>query len=344
MVWLWYATAFALCVIGAFAHDRLFTLDIWNKWAATRYTAGSSHLLPVWADIGRAALGFLVSFWGLQWLDVVSERDDRKIGEFGFAPHEVVMTSVAVTVALFFAYYVLPVNFYFECQSLVSAGVISRSVAFTPYDIWKSYVLYSPYVLGLWVGMVYPVFFFFIRSIRTDYVVWKLSGATARTIAGRTTKKDIDQVWTSWLGRHHVLKQVAEHYVPVVTFVLLLIIFESAFFHVSATRTGDRSGLAALSLMLLPALIISAILFTRLYASERKATETWLEKVVKRSPDFPVRSAAQQKIRELETFSDLKFFLGVVSSRGYTLVVCLAVTNLALGSLFPNVWQSLKQP
>jgi hypothetical protein len=344
MVWTWYAAAFALCVVGALSHDLLFTSEIWNKWAATRYTAGSVHLLPVWADIGRAAVGFMLSFWGLQWLDVVSERDERSIGNVGFAPHELVITSVAVTVALFFAYYVLPANFYFECRSLVAAGVIGRSVTFTSDEIWKSYVLYSPYVLGLWLGMVYPVFFFFISSIRTDYVVWKSSGETARTLTGRITKKNIDLVWTSWLARHHVLKQVAAHYVPVLTFVLLLVIFEKVFFHVSATQTGDHSGLAALSLMLLPALIISTILFTRQYATEREQTEIWLEKVAKKSSDLHVRSEAHQKLRDLENFSDLKFFFGVVASRGYTLVVCFAVANLALGSLVPNIWQSLKSP
>lgn len=341
-VWIWYTAAFAFCIIGALAHDRLFTSDIWNAWAATR-TGSSVHLLPLWSDIGRAAVGFVLSFWTLQSLDIVSENDETKIDSVAFSPHELVVTAVAVTAALFSAYYVLPANFYLECRDLVSANLISRSVTFTPGDIWKSYVLYSPYVLGLWLGMVYPVFFFFIRRIRTDYAVWKFSGESARTVAGRPTKKAIDVVWTSWLGRHRVLKRVAAHYLPVLTFAVFLVIFEEAFFHVSATRIGDGSGLAALSLMLLPALVISTILFTKQYARERKQTQTWLENVANESAGY-VWSDANQKLRELESFSDVRFFWGVVASRGYTLVICLAVANLALGSFLPNVWQSLKGP
>src|ERR1700760_2134192 len=134
-------------------HDVLFTSDAWNQWAATRYAPGSWHLSPVWSDIGRALTGFLLSMVGLQWLEIMPASYPRTINGMRLAPYELVLISVAVTSALFFAYFVLPSNFYMESIGRAASGVLKTSAPIAYGDVWRSYALYSPYVLGLWLGM-----------------------------------------------------------------------------------------------------------------------------------------------------------------------------------------------
>ncbi|MEA2688264.1 MAG: hypothetical protein QOD51_871, partial [Candidatus Eremiobacteraeota bacterium] len=221
-IYLWYGTAFVLCVIGAVFHDSLFRTDIWNKWAETRAGSALIPIRPVWSDIGRASAGLVFSMFGVAQLQIMAQR--RQISGLCLARYELVILSVATTSALFFALYVLPANFFIECTGLVSSGVIKGPVTFTFPDIWKSYVLYLPYVLGLWLGMVFPVFFFFLRSIRHDVRSWKALSENARQVRQRTGQDALDEVWRLWLRRYHVLKDVATHYVPVLTFVAALLV------------------------------------------------------------------------------------------------------------------------
>jgi hypothetical protein len=341
---LWYGTAFVFCIAGAFAHDKLFTTEIWRRWAETKYDPGLLHLTPVWSDVGRAVVGLWLSILGLIWLDVVSSRHERRINELRLAPYELVTMSVLWTCALFFAYYVLPVNFFFECTSLVSTGFIKGPVQFSLGEVWWSYVLYSPYVIGLWVGMVYPIFFFFVRSIRADYGRWIALDRNAEEIDSENADEStVTEVWDLWLRRYHVLKNVAVHYVPVLIFISVLVIFEKMIFHVSATRHGDDYGLAALSLMLLPAAVITAIVFTMLYSRQREQTEVWFSNVAdlaERRHDRKLRAAAHEKLAQLDTHSDLKFLWNVLTSRGILLTFIFGIGNIALQYAFPTVLQA----
>jgi hypothetical protein len=277
--------------------------------------------------------------FGVAQLQIMAQR--RQMSGLRLARYELVILSVATTSALFFALYVLPANFFIECTGLVSSGVIKGPVTFTFPDIWKSYVLYLPYVLGLWLGMVFPVFFFFLRSIRHDVRSWKALSENARQVRQRTGQDALDEVWRLWLRRYHVLKDVATHYVPVLTFVAALLVLEWCLFHVSATSMGDASGAVAMSLMLLPALLISLIVFTRLYANELEQTENWLREMADQRDDPALESAASEKLKELESYSSSNFFWAVLGSRGYVIMVAFVIANASVTNALPTIWQTV---
>jgi hypothetical protein len=339
-LYVWYVVAFALCVIGAVGHDYLFTPDVWKRWAELRARPTALGMSPMWSDIARAGVGFVLSMLGLQWLDVMSERHARTLNRLRFSRAEIVLISVAVTAALFFAFSVLPSSFFIECLQLVSTGAIKAAVPFTYGEIWRSYAAYAPYVLGLWLGMVFPIFFFFLRSIRDDVQLWSKLSADVERFDDRTDRDALDAVWLLWLERRDVLKVIATHYLPVLTFVGMLLLLEKLAFRVSSTTTGEVSGLAAMSLMLLPASVISLYVFTVRYAREYHRTERWLRDFKEHARGDPaLTSAALEKINALEAHSSMGFFWVVLLSRGYVLGICFALVNFAFANSVPSIFQ-----
>jgi hypothetical protein len=104
---------------------------------------------------------------------------------------------------------------------------------------------------------------------------------------------------------------------------------------------GDASGAVAMSLMLLPALLISLIVFTRLYANELEQTENWLREMADQRDDPALESAASEKLKELESYSSSNFFWAVLGSRGYVIMVAFVIANASVTNALPTIWQTV---
>jgi len=338
----WYLISLALCLLGAIGHDWLFPPEVWNEWAASQAPLKVAHLPPLWCDNGRAFVAFSLALCGIRWLEVSSERRGGTLESMELARYEVAIISAAGTTVLFFAYYALPANFYLECTKLVAAGRI-HATPFTFGQIWLSYVLYSPYVIGLWLGIVFPIFFFLIRSVRDDVREWKNTCESVRRTES-TGATALEEVWRCWHRKYDILKIIATHYVPLVIFILLLSVFERSLFAASATALGEGVGSAAMYAMLLAALAISVAVFALYYARERGAIENWLRSFRDKNKDSPLENAAAEKLKELENYSELNFFWAVLTSRGFVLTFLFGVANTSLGNVMPSLLNRVIPP
>lgn len=341
-VYFWYGAAFFSCVIGAYLHDSVFTSDIFEQWAILRSSDATFHLTRTWSDILRASGALIASLFALRQMDALSGNHRRAFNYKSIGKLELALIAVAVTAALFVAFDVLPTHFYIGLVTLISQHTLITSEPFTYTDIWHSYVPYSFYVIGLWLGMAFPVFFFLVRSIDEDRRHWKRLGDDASSAARETTTEALSALMNTWHDRRLILLEVATHYVSVLIPLAILILLEAFFFKGSATAFADRAGYIALSLMLLPALAISTGVFSVLYVRELKNTEDGLRSFIARCgrKNETVKAAAHKHLEELEKCSVLDFISSVLKTRN-----CVLIIIVSFGQFFVfSLWLPTKIP
>ena len=325
-----------LCVVGAVLHDYLFATPIWRQWASIEQARNHIALPLLWSDVLRAAAGAALSILGLRWLDVTSELEGRTINALRLARYEWISSLTAIVVAVYIAYFALPKNFFKTCADLVASRTIDGPLP--PYgDISASYILYSPYVLGLWLGMLFPVCLFFIRSILDDRRTWRSLGDSSGDYPDQHDKAALEKVWLSWVKRYDVLKLVATHYVAVVIFLAVLLLLEIYLFHSSATPLGEGLGGIAMLVMFFAALVASALMFDTPYAKERARTEVWLRNFWTRCDDEGLKLLVSEKLKQLEEYSELDFLWAVLKSRGYTLTLCVSILYVSFVNWLPSI-------
>ncbi len=178
---LWYVGAIALAVAGSYLAYGPFTSDSWRHWAE------STRTNVVFLDTSRVVIAALLALFALHNLDVIPSLASRRrrINSRRLERNEWIVVGVFAALFVLCAYYVLPENFKHLYALQIKSHQVTPSVSdpLSFGQIFGPYFPYSLYVAGLWLGIVFPVLFFLIRSVRCDLDAWKrLQGALDVTV------------------------------------------------------------------------------------------------------------------------------------------------------------------
>ncbi len=335
----WYIAMLGICIVTAYLHDVVFTSPIWEEWAKLRSATTLIHLTRFPADSLRAASALVASLFALYMMDAVTQGKRRIINRRELGRFEFAVTSAAISSALLIAFGILPLHFYADLVQLVQDGKLPPYSAVHLGEIYKVYFPYSFYVMALWLGMAFPVALFFARSIRADREQWKADSKQMPEVAS-FDQPALDELMGTWYKRFRILKEVATHYVAVLVPLTFLIVLEEKVFQVAASQFAERSGYAALSLMLLPALVTSLFVFGILYAIEFGRVKKFLETVDEETTDKALKSNISQKIFELEKdYSLADFFKAVLKNKNCVMIIIAWGINFSF-----VVWVPLQVP
>ena len=335
----WYGAAIALAVAGSYLAYGPLTSDSWHRWAV------STRTNVVFLDTSRVVIAALLALFALHNLDVIpslASRRRRINGRF-LEPYERIVVGVFVALFLLCAYYVLPENFKHLYALQIANHQVTPSVSdpLSFGEIFGPYIPYSLYVAGLWLGIVFPVLFFLIRSVRYDLHAWKrLQGALDVIVPNdKLTRSAVASLVIASNDVLSLLKESAGRYLPIFLVVITMVLVEELSpLKRSVLEQSADIGKLLLWLLWIPTLIVSIALFTILYDGEVKHAKNALSLLIGRLKNFPARTKelqdatkALRDIGERETSVKALFDILKTGSVGvYALVVTLSALTVAV--------------
>lgn len=340
-VWIWYALATLLCVVGTYAaYYGPLSSDSWQRWAD--YT----HVIPPLWDTVRALGSALLAIYALYSLEVVSTKDDARGGisvrhlsrlERGL----ILATALAIGIV---ALALLPLNFRRTYEGLIRlphpriVPAVNDPLSF--HQIWAPYFPYSLYVFGLWLGIVFPVLFFLARSMRFDFPQLRLLRSRIDRVedAEELTKRSVSDYIYSFRQYFYWLKAVANRYVPLFLVVITICLVEQLTpLHCAVLAWAADLGKMALWLLLIPASLVTVFVFLFLFDDGITAAKGELDQLIETLAPHADKDDALDEARrareDLESESSVSAMLAVTKS-GNVGVYFLAILSAGLIGAF----------
>lgn len=284
-VFAWYLIALALCIAGTYlAYSGPLSSDSWRQWGA------QSGVYPPTYDALRAVFSAGLALFALYCLGVVSDAEDpskRNIGTLTLSKNERWLVALVILLTVIFAFFFLPFRFQNNYWTLLQQHEVRPRVGdpLSFRQIWQPYWFpYSLYVCGLWLGMVAPVLFVLVRSIGWDWPQLRNQESQLRLDEGAPVN-----VQTVFGFRHssteylESLKSTATRYIALFLIIITMMLLEQlTYLHCSVSEEASDWGKALLWLLLVPAFLISIVVFMFSYESGKKKSERGLNALIDR--------------------------------------------------------------
>lgn len=208
-------------------------------------------------------------------------------------------------------------------------------------QIYFPYIPYTFYVLGLWIGVAFPVLIFLIRSLPADVRWSRANWNILRRAISReaSTGPDLALNYRELvLGFEDYvlgLKDLAQRYIPVIFIVSLVLLYEQLT-PSSRTTTGAALEAAKLGLWILlgPAFLLCLVLVVFRYQRASEATVRALGAVAAHAAtDASLFDSVLEKRSELSwERGTLQFVLSIFQSATFTIAFIAAASSYALSS------------
>jgi hypothetical protein len=211
------------------------------------------------------------------------------------------------------------------------------------HQILRPYFPYLLHVLGLWGGIVVPIFLLLVRSVSADWDQWEENRTKLERFVLKAQQPEIkdriivfDGLLVSLQDYVVALKGVAEQYVPILLGVSLILLYEQITpSSETVTPAAIEFGKLAVWLLLGPALLTCIVIVALGYQKAAHEAESGLSALVRAHPesvedDEVLKRVAEARSKLIWDQSPAAFILSVAKSATVSIPLLLAVIAYVL--------------
>lgn len=239
------------------------------------------------------------------------------------------------------------------CEDI--AAIVSAN---TFRQIWLPYMPYLLYMLGLWIGILWPILHCLMRWIRRD-IKW---GAVIREELEKHLPKAIDRVesksaepqfdclMAAFQGYVVGLKDIAERYLSILVAVIVSLAYEQlTTSKLTVTAQASEAGKVVLWLLLGPALLtfisIVALGYQRVAQRVERGLRTFVRGLTAEGSSSDLLGRVMAARNELIwDRSPTEFIFGVIKSATVAMPLVFAVSGYIASMLTGNNWFEIFLP
>jgi hypothetical protein len=327
------------------AYSDLLSSEAWQCWSTPTAWKRDSALAVV------ATLLAIFLLWNMQAFGA------EQIGKKGrFVPshlkrYEWAIVAATVLLLLIYTFVILPNSFREGlCARMTSLSQkpgcadLERKIMTDDYhQIMQPYNVYVLHVLGLWCGVVLPVFLFLIRCVSVDWDQWKERRSRLEEYVAKANTSGVEDRAEVFEGlvislQDYVvgLKTVAERYVPILLGVSLILLYEQMTpSSQTVTDAAVESGKLAVWLLMGPSLLTCIIIVALGYQKAAHNAESGFRALVGASSNAAgevdlLKRIAEARSKLIWDQSPAAFILSVVKSATVSIPLLLAVVIYVL--------------
>jgi len=282
-VLLWFLLVLVVSTLGTyFSYHGVFSSEASRQWAKHQ------RANPITMDVSRVLLSAgaaLLIVWNLGVFNARRTSEEPDLLCIALRRYERWIFGIVTTLLLASAFVFQPL--YGFKKEVIDLGLPSQP-AFD--QLVKPYFPYTLYMLGLWVGIVLPVFLVFIRSLVSDVDRGKRSREVLGTNRGdvNVTQLVFQQFVADFEDYFIFLKEAAERYLSV--FLLLIIVLwveQITPLESSATHFASEIVKTILWVFWIPAMLLSVYLLVKVYDDARSPVMSVLSAFAKNLRNEP---------------------------------------------------------
>lgn len=222
-------------------------------------------------------------------------------------------------------------------------------------EITKPYFPYFFYNLGYWIGIVFPVFLLFLRSVAEDYLAFKHARdphehAFMHVRNAHEAQAAFEEYNSAFEKYFLFLKDVGERYISLLlAIVIVLAIQQLTFLSTSVLRQANEVAKAVIWAMLAPGLLIAGVTVMILFESAARRARCGLEALADRLTQ--ITGARELLDKVLAARSELvwkrspaAFLFSMTKTGGVAVPLLLAIIGYFARKLVGYTWPDLLLP
>jgi len=209
-------------------------------------------------------------------------------------------------------------------------------------QIYSPYIPYTLYMVALWIGVVFPVLLFLMRSVPAD-VRWSRNNWTvlqqAITHAQGPAPHELARTYRELVLRFEDyvlgLKRIAQRYIPIIFAVSIILLYEQLTpSSRTVTQAAVEGGKVGLWILLGPTLLVCLVLVVFRYQQASEATIPALTAVAANpATDGSLFDSALEKRSDLSwKRGTFQFVVSLFQSATFTIAFLVAVSSYTLSS------------
>lgn len=276
---LWCGIVILLCFPGTyFAYNGPLSSDLWRNWSGPAAWKRDVLRVLTWIIL---SLFLLLNSRILVSSPVSWKKSLALFRKLTLTRNERAFLLVVIALLLLFQFLFLPRSF-----------VSNEPITFG--HVLKPYIPYFFYTVGLWVGILFPMFVLLIRLVPQD---WKNLRDSASKVDLKPPLESFRRI--EEIGNAHrdlliafqdhvaVIKDLTERYIPIFLTISLYLLYEQATpSYKTLSPLSVEAGKVALWLFLGPVLIASLIAVAAEYQSAARKAEVALRSLISASINF----------------------------------------------------------
>lgn len=341
---IWYLVALVCSSAGSrLAYSDLLASEAWQCWSSRTAWKRDSALAAV------ATLLAIFLLWNMRAFTREQRTSKEPFAPSSFHRYEWMLLAVATILLLALNFFILPHSFRLGLQERMAllsqkpgCNDLSQVVPYDFQQILRPYFPYLLHVLGLWVGIVMPIFLFLIRCVSCDWDQWKENRSKLETYVLKAQKSTIhnrvevfDGLSVSLQDYVVALKGIAEQYVPILLGVSLILLYEQITPSVeTVTPAAVDIGKLAVWLLLGPALLACIVIVALGYQKAAHKAELGLRALVGTSPRIEdedlLKRITEARSKLIWDQSPAAFILSVAKSATVSVPLLLAIIAYVL--------------
>jgi hypothetical protein len=340
-----YVISFTICMMGSLlAYHGPLSSDAWRFW-----DGGLAWI----KDTIRAFVCALAGLFMLANMNAAVRPNpkadaDPKLTSLRLRPAERIVLWLFICFLVYAT--VFPLREDFERTLIMPPRNYTGPLNFG--NIWMPYFPYFFYILGLWIGIGFPVLIFLGRNVRLDRDWWLRARSDLDKVCFREFKvennpqEDATQdIGVAFQDFAIGLRSIGERYLPVSLSVCLLLLYEQLTpSNKTVTGTAGDWGKLTLWLLLGPSLVVCFFLVALGYQRAARKVEIGfrsLAEAAKSTPDGKDSFVKATKARTdlLWNRSPAAFVLLIIKSASISVLLLVTVTVYVLKTITsPEGW------
>jgi hypothetical protein len=328
VVW-WLAGTVTVATLGAYLAYGPLSSAAWQCWSGQ--TAWKRDSL-------RVLLSAILALLLLRNMGVISLEARRSV--FKLKRLEVIVLLLVFAVLIAAELTALSDSF---VANLPSRGCTLPTAAEKYRQIYFPYLPYTLYMVALWIGIVFPVLLFLVRSVQADllwsrnnWMVLQDSIAQARAPESNALARTYRELVLRFEDYVLGLKAIAQRYIPVIFAVSIILFYEQLTpSSRTVTQAAVEGGKVGLWILLGPTLVVCLVLVVYRYQLASEATVLGLSAVAANpaADDSLFDSALERRSNLSWERGAFQFVLSLFQSATFTIAFLVAVSSYALSSV-----------
>jgi hypothetical protein len=347
LLYWYYALLLLVCAMGTvLAYQGPLASEAWQCWAG----AGA------WKrDVLRACVGALLSLFVLSQMEIVGKkeldaRDLRRLFPEGLSEWAFFIGLLGIFAFLFLSFGTSFEQELSERSGCGKALELAKTARFR--QIWLPYMPYLFYMLGLWIGILWPILHCLLRWIRQD-LDW---GVTVREelekhiprapkqVEIESAESRFDNLMAAFQSYVVGLKDIAERYLSILVAVIVSLAYEQlTSSKLTATAEAGEAGKVVLWLLLGPALLTFTSIVALGYQRVAQRVELGMKNLVRALTATSDNSELLDRVMAARNEliwdrSPTEFILGVVKSATVAMPLIFAIGGYIASMLTGGSW------